>query len=421
MRDLLPSEASARELDARDPLRALRREFLIPKRGGSETIYLCGHSLGLQPRSARRLVDEHLEEWAKRGVDGHFKGRAPWFPYHERFRKPLARLVGAKPREAVAMNSLSVNMHLLLASFYRPTKARFKIITDAPVFPSDLYALKSQLRWHGFDPKAALVLLQPRPGETALRPDDMESVIDREGPRAAVLWLNGVNFLTGQAYPIPRLAAAARRRGIRVGLDLAHAAGNVPLSLHDWNVDFAVWCSYKYLNAGPGAVGGAFVHERHARDARLPRLAGWWGHDPRTRFRMQLEPRFSPQPGAEGWQLSNPPILSLAPLEASLALFDRAGMPALRGKSERLSAYWWRLLGGLGSRIEMITPADPAQRGCQVSLRVRRNGRAVHRKLEEAGIVCDFRQPDVIRAAAVPLYNSFHDAWVFARTLLRHA
>jgi kynureninase len=414
-----PTEAFARQLDAADGLATFRDSFLLPRRpDGTPQVYLCGHSLGLQPVAARALVEQELDDWAHLGVEGHFRGTTPWYTYHETLRDAGARLVGALPREVVFMNSLTVNLHLMMATFYRPRAERRCLFIDEPAFPSDLYAMQSQVRHHGLDPSACLLTARPRAGEDVLRLQDIEEILERQGREIAVVWWSGVNFFTGQFFDLSRLTAAAHAQGCLVGLDLAHAAGNVPLRLHDWNVDFAVWCSYKYLNGGPGAVGGCFVHERHGDNPSLARLAGWWGNDPATRFRMQLEPEFIPQPGADGWQVSNPPILAMAPLRASLALFDAADLPALRVKSERMTAYLLYLLERLpAGRFEIITPRDPAQRGCQVSLRVRQRPRETVAALEAAGIVCDFREPDVIRAAPVPLYNTFADVWTFARVL----
>jgi kynureninase len=428
------SETFAREADCADPLASFRARFHLPRRSdGQPAIYFCGHSLGLQPIAVRGLVEEELTDWADHGVEGHFKDRTPWYSYHELPREGLARLVGARHDEVVVMNSLTVNLHLMLATFYRPQahgwqrvgvppgvppvdRERKWILTDAPAFPSDLYALQSQLRWYGLDPAENLRLLQPRPGEHTLRTEDIERELEQNGPRIAVVLWNGVNFFTGQAFDLERLTQLAQRQGCVVGLDLAHAAGNVPLRLHDWNVDFAVWCSYKYLNAGPGAVAGCFVHERHGNNAALPRLAGWWGNDPATRF--QMPPTFVPRPGADGWQVSNPPILSLLPLRASLAMFDEAELPALRAKSMSLTGYLHFLLEQLPpENIEIISPPDPAARGCQLSLLVHNQPRALLQRLHAHGILCDFREPDVIRLAPVPLYNTFHEVWRFAQAL----
>jgi kynureninase len=416
-----PTEVFARSLDERDPLSSFRDRFHLPKRpDGRPFVYLCGHSLGLQPKAARAVVEQDLDAWAELGVEGHFHGPAPWYTYHEPLREPGARLVGAIPDEVVFMNGLTVNLHLLFATFYRPHGGRFRILTQQPSFPSDLYALQSQARHHGHDPAALLLTVAPRPGEHLLRTEDVEEALDRHGTAVAVVWLEAVNFLTGQFLDVLRLAQAAHAHGCLLGLDLAHAAGNVPLRLHEWEVDFAVWCSYKYLNGGPGAPGGAFVHEKHARDTSLPRLAGWWGNDPATRFRMQLEQTFVPRPTADGWQLSNPPVLAMAPLRASLALFDEVTLPALRERAARLAAYLQYLLDRLPpGRAEMITPRDFSQRGCQVSLIVHDRPREAQRSLQAEGVLCDFREPNVIRAAAVPLYNSYHDVWAFAQALAR--
>jgi kynureninase len=320
------------------------------------------------------------------------------------------------------MNSLTVNLHLMMATFYRPTESRCKIVMEEPAFPSDTYAIKTQIVHHGFDPREALVLARPREGEFTVRQDDIESVLEKQGHEIAVVFMAGVNFFTGQLFDIEKIAASAQRRGCIVGIDLAHAIGNVPLALHDWNVDFAVWCSYKYLNAGPGAVAGAFVHERHATNRELPRLAGWFGNDPNTRFRLHLEPEFIPVPSADGWQVSNPPIFSMAPLRASLSIFEQAGgMEALRAKSIKLTGYLQFLLESGGhSRLTIITPRDPKERGCQLSILVHEHPKELFKKLEAAGVKCDFREPNVIRIAPTPLYNTFHEVWRFARILAGH-
>jgi kynureninase len=409
----------AADLAHADPLAAYRAAFLLPQRpDGRPAVYFCGHSLGLQPRALRPLLEQELDDWARLGIDAHFKGATPWYSYHEIFRDVGARLVGARPGEVVMMNSLTVNLHLMLVTFYRPRPGRFKILLDEPVFPSDLYAVKSQLQLHGLHPADALLTARPRPGEHTVRPDDLLALLERQGPEIAVVLLSGVNYFTGQLFDMGAVTAAAHRQGCVAGFDLAHAAGNVPLRLHDWDVDFAVWCSYKYLNSGPGAVAGCFVHERHGHDLSLPRLAGWWGNDPATRFQMQRQTDFVPRPGADGWQISNPPILAMVPLRASLGLFDEAGMPALRAKSERLTGYLQDLLDRLPpGRLEVITPRDPAQRGCQLSLLVRERVPELLQALEAAGVVCDFREPNVIRVAPVPLYNTFQEVWTFAQTL----
>lgn len=417
-----PDEAYALRLDAEDPLAPYRDRFCLPPgRDGAPSIYFCGNSLGLMPKAARDAVEQELHDWATLGVEGHFHARTPWYSYHEEFRESGARLVGAKPGEVVMMNGLTVNLHLMMVSFYQPTPGRHKILVEAPAFPSDSYAIQSQLLHRGFGAAEGLIVARPRPGEEAIRTEDIEELLlAQRGGEVALVLLGAVNFHTGQRFDIPRITAAAKRAGAVVGFDLAHAAGNVPLALHDWDVDFAVWCSYKYLNAGPGAVAGCFVHAAHGRSVHLPRFAGWWGNDPATRFRMHLEETFVPREGADGWQLSNPPIFSLAPLTASLAIFDEAGMPALRTKSERLTGYLEYLIDRSGSpRIVQITPRDPAARGCQLSLKVSDSGRALFDRIRRAGVVCDFREPDVIRVAPVPLYNTFHEVWRFAQILAR--
>lgn len=424
-------EAYARSLDDADPLGALRGEFLIPPSpthaDGRESLYLCGNSLGLQPRAARQAVLEELDDWARLGVEGHLGGKHPWLNYHELMRETGARLVGAQAGEVVMMNSLTVNLHLLMATFYRPTADRFRIIIEDDAFPSDSYAVDSQVRWHGRKPSETVVRLKPREGEDCLRTEDILGEIDRLGSSVALVMLGGVNYLTGEWFDMPAITRAGHRVGATVGWDLAHAAGNVPMSLHDWDVDFAAWCSYKYLNSGPGAVAGAFVHERHGRDTTLNRLAGWWGNDPSTRFDMR--PGFVPREGADGWQLSNPPILSMAPVRVSLDIFDRATMPALRAKSVLLTGYLEYLLnritnGGGRQLIEIITPGEEIRRGCQLSLAVSDRPKELHKELQKQGVICDFREPNVIRVAPAPLYNTFHEVWRFAeiveRVLGRH-
>jgi kynureninase len=347
-----PDEEFARQLDAEDPLRHFREKFHLPLgKDGKPLIYFAGNSLGLMPKAARRIVEQELDDWAKLGVEAHLGGTTPWYSYHETLREPAARLIGAKPNEVVCMNSLTVNLHLMMATFYRPTKSRFRIMMEKPAFPSDTYAIKTQIIHHGFDPKDALILAQPREGEFTVRTEEIVDLIEKHAEMLAVVMIGGVNFFTGQLFDIPKITSAAQKRGITIGFDLAHAIGNVPLSLHDWNVDFAVWCSYKYLNAGPGAVGGAFIHERHATNTKLPRLAGWFGNDPNTRFRLHLEPEFIPVPTADGWQISNPPIFSMAPLRSSLSIFDEAGgMEPLRSKSIKLSRRTKRPSAAVSSR-----------------------------------------------------------------------
>src|SRR5881409_1805421 len=416
-------EDFALQLDAEDPLRHFREQFYLPLgKDGKSLIYFAGNSLGLMPKLARALVEEELDVWAKRAVDAHHAANTPWYSYHETLREPTARLVGAQAREVICMNSLTVNLHLMMATFYRPTKSRFKILMEEPAFPSDTYAIKTQIVHHGLDPKEALILARPRKNEFIIRTEDIVDLIQKHADQLAVVILAGVNFFTGQLFDVERITAAAQAYGVVVGFDLAHAIGNVPLSLHDWNVDFAVWCSYKYLNAGPGAVAGAFVHERHATNRKLPRLAGWFGNDPNTRFRLHLEPEFVPVSSADGWQISNPPIFAMAPLRASLAIFDDAGgMEALRTKSVRLTGYLEFLLGQAGSkRFTVITPHKRDARGAQLSIQAHEHPKQLHEELIAAGVKCDFREPNVIRVAPAPLYNTFHEVWRFAQLLAAH-
>ena len=416
------NEDFAKQLDAQDSLHVFREKFHLPaNRSGEPLIYFAGNSLGLMPKTAKQIVEQELEDWARLGVDAHLKAKTPWYSYHETLREPAARLVGAQPIEVISMNSLTVNLHLMMATFYRPTKARFKILMEDPAFPSDTYAIKTQIIHHGLDPKDTLILARPRSGEFTVRTEEILDLMEKHADELEVVLIGGVNFFTGQLFDIPTITAAARKHGIIVGVDLAHAIGNVPLSLHDWNVDFAVWCSYKYLNAGPGAVAGAFVHERHATNTNLARLAGWFGNDPNTRFRMHLEPEFIPVPSADGWQISNPPILSMAPLRASLAIFEEAVMDVLRQKSIKLTNYLQFLLedGGASKLFNVITPREAGERGCQLSIQAQEHPKELFAKLEAAGVKCDFREPNVIRAAPTPLYNTFHEVWRFANILRR--
>lgn len=456
------SEAFARSLDAADPLASYRDLFHIPSRaaiagidgtpggGGSSRaatgdepcIYLTGNSLGCMPKAARAAMAQELDDWQNLGVEGHLHGEHPWLPYHEFLRDNAARLVGGLPHEVVIMNSLTVNLHLLMVSFYRPTRERFKIVIEDSAFPSDSYAVASQASFHGFDPREAIVRLKPRAGEHTLRDEDITGFLEAEGKGVALVMLGGVNYLTGQWFAMERITKAAREKGCVVGWDLAHAAGNVPLRLHDWDVDFAAWCSYKYLNGGPGAIAGAFVHERHTKGAKgggserggpeggaMPRFTGWWGSDPATRFKMG--PEFAPVASADAWQLSNPPILSMVPLRVSLEIFDRVGMAALRRKAEQLTAYLEWLLttsegtagGGGGTAFRVITPREPERRGCALSIAIESSNRAAMdgktftAALRARGVVCDFREPNVIRAAPVPLYTRYLDAWRFSHIL----
>lgn len=408
----------ARAQDAADPLHTFRDEFLIPPHEGRDSHYLCGNSLGLQPRAVREAILAELDSWGEQAVEGHFKGRLPWMNYHEFVRDDLAHLVGALPSEVVAMNSLGVNLHLMMVSFYRPTPDRHAILIEAGAFPTDRYAVESQIRYHGFSPSLSLIELEADEPNGTLSMHAIEKVLAEHGERIALVMLPGVQYRTGQVFDLEAITALAHRHGCVVGFDLAHAVGNLPLQLHDSGADFAIWCSYKYLNAGPGAVGGAFVHERHA-EAHLPRFAGWWGHDKQSRF--QMGPQFIPTPGADGWQLSNPPILALAPLRVSLKIFRRAGMHQLREKSLRLTGYLeWLVHTQLSDVLEVVTPREPSRRGSQLSIRVlggRERGRALFEHLMEHGIVGDWREPDVIRISPAPLYNRFQDCLAFAEAV----
>jgi kynureninase len=416
--DDIDTEAHALALDEADPLREFRNEFHIPRHGDTEHAYFCGNSLGLQPKAVRGALIDELDDWAKLGVEGHFLGKHPWMAYHEFVRESLAACVGAMPSEVVAMNSLSVNLHLMMVSFYRPTPQRHAILIEAGAFPSDRYAVESQVRFHGFDPATSLIELEAdEPGGT-ISTQAIERVLAERGSEIALVLWPGVQYRSGQAFDCKEVARLAHAQGCMVGFDLAHGAGNRVLDLHDSGADFAAWCSYKYLNSGPGAVAGCFVHERHAHSDR-PRFAGWWGHDKTTRFHMG--PEFVPTPGADGWQLSNPPILAIAPLRVSLEIFQRAGMAALREKSIRLTGYLESLiLQRLADVLDMVTPRDPARRGCQLSLRViggRERGRALFEYLSAAGIIGDWREPDVIRISPTPLYNRHADVLRFVRAV----
>ena len=420
--------AAARAHDARDPLAFFRERFALPlDPRGEPLVYLGGHSLGLMPLTARELVNEELEEWARLAVQAHEHGRRPWVPYHENLTAGLAALTGARPDEVVAMNSLTVNLHLMLASFYRPQGKRTRILIEAGAFASDRHAVTSQIAWRGLDPESELLELAPAAGEATVSEEAIDACLARHGAELALVLWPGVQFRTGQAFDIARIARAAHAAGCIAGFDLAHSIGNTPLALHAAEADFAVWCSYKYLNGGPGAIGGCFVHQRHSEaqprtrhSGALPgaRLAGWWGHEEPTRFLM--EPQFRAARGAAAWQISNPPILAAAPLIASLAIFLQAGMEALRAKSVALTAFLEQLLQPLAPKAQILTPRDPARRGCQLSLRLaagEHRGRQVFDALGARGVVCDWRSPDIIRVAPVPLYNRFEDAWRFACAL----
>ncbi|MGB4849543.1 MAG: kynureninase [Saprospiraceae bacterium] len=391
-----------------------RDQFHIPLVNGKESIYLCGNSLGLQPKKVKEYVNEELDDWAALGVEGHLHARHPWLPYHEFLTKSMADLVGAHQNEVVVMNSLTVNLHLLMASFYKPTPKRHKILIESDAFPSDRYAVASQAQWHGFDPKESIVQWRPKQGEHCLQIDDLQSILEQHGEEIALILLGGVNYYTGQYFNIEEITKLGQQYGIVVGWDLAHATGNVELKLHEWNVDFAAWCSYKYLNSGPGSLGAIFVHDRHGNDTTIPRLSGWWGHNKQTRFGMRDD--FDPLPGAEGWQLSNPPILPLAAMRASMEIFDQAGIKNLRDTSKRMMVDIYEIMV-TKKQIKMITPSHPDERGCQLSMLVERDGKTLFEHLSKNGVIADWREPNVIRIAVVPLYNTNDDVGRFLGVL----
>ena len=409
--------ACARSMDAADELRWCRDQYHLPQqKNGEPYIYLCGNSLGLQPKSTEKGVLQELNDWKRLGVEGHFHAQNPWLPYHELLTASMARVVGAKPIEVVVMNTLTVNLHLMMVSFYRPQGRRVKIMIEADAFPSDSYAVESQIRFHGLSPDECLIRLRAREGEVCLREEDILSQIDETGEELALILLGNTNYYTGQFFDMKRITDRGHAQGAVVGFDCAHGAGNVELNLHQSGCDFAVWCSYKYLNAGPGSIGGAFVHERHANDSTLPRFEGWWGHNKETRFLMR--DAFDPIPGVEAWQLSNPPILSMAAVWSSLQLFDKVGMAALRKKAIHLTGYLEYLLHTLGDdAIEIVTPADPNQRGSQLSIQVKDAERSLFDRMTAAGVIADWREPDVIRVAPVAMYNSFEDVYHFYEIL----
>ena len=402
-------------MDLNDPLKEYRDKFHIPRINGREAIYFCGNSLGLQPKTAKALIEQELKDWANLGVKAHLEAKNPWLSYHEMFAKPLAGLVGALPTEVVAMNGLTVNLHLLLISFYRPSGKRFKILCEENAFPSDQYALESQVKFHGYEPDEAIVELKPREGEHTIRTEDVLKRIEELKDELALIMIGGVNYYTGQAFDMEVITKAGHNAGAVVGFDLAHAAGNLKMDLHDWEVDFAVWCSYKYLNSGSGSVAGAFIHQKHEKAFDLPRFTGWWGHDKSTRFLMQKG--FKPSAGAEGWQLSNAPVLSMAAHKSSLNIFDEVGMDALRQKSEQLTGYLQFIIEKTDPKLKIITPQDKAQRGCQLSILTQTKGRELYGELTRQGVVADWREPNVIRVAPVPLYNTFEDVYRFGEIL----
>lgn len=412
----------AQFLDSQDELKGFRDKFYIPLMHGKEAIYFTGNSLGLQPKTTQDYVLNELEDWANYGVEGHFHARNPWMPYHEMFTEPLTKLVGALPHEVVAMNQLTVNLHLLMVSFYRPTKQRYKIICEAKAFPSDQYAMESQVKIHGYAYENAVVEVAPREGEHTIRTEDIVATIEKHKDSVALVLFSGVNYYTGQLFDMPAITKAAHTAGAYAGFDLAHAAGNVPLQMHDWNVDFACWCSYKYLNSGPGGVSGVFIHERHASNTSIPRFAGWWGHDKDERFLM--EQGFKPIPSAEGWQLSNAPVLSMAAHKAALDIFEEAGWEKVFAKAKSLNQYLWHVLDEVNAAcadapVKIITPRNAHEHGCQVSMLMMRDGKKIFEELKKQSVIADWREPNVIRIAPVPLYNSYEDVYRFGEILMQ--
>ena len=379
-------------------------------------MYFTGNSLGLQPKQTKQYIQQELDDWANYGVEGHFEGETPWLPYHEFLTEKMAKIVGAKPLEVVVMNTLTTNLHLLMVSFYQPTKKKYKIVIESDAFPSDRYAVQSQLKFHGFDVEDGLIEWKPREGEELLHIEDLETIVEEQGDEIALLLIGGVNYYTGQYLDLKRIAEIGHSKDCMVGIDLAHGAGNIQPNLHESGVDFAAWCTYKYLNSGPGSLSGLFVHEKHAFNKELPRFAGWWNHNKETRFNMRQP--FDVMPGAEGWQLSNPPILSMAAIRASLDLFDAIGMDALREKSEKLTGYFEYLINEIDTdRIKIITPSNPKERGCQLSIQVKNADKSLHQQLTDHHIITDWREPDVIRCAPVPMYNTFEDVYRFSSIL----
>ncbi len=407
----------AKQLDQKDELSKYRNQFHIPKdKHGYDLIYMTGNSLGLQPKTTKEYINQELEDWANLGVEGHTEAKNPWLPYHEFLTESMAKIVGAKAIEVVVMNTLTTNLHLMMVSFYKPTKSRYKILIESDAFPSDKYAVESQLRHHGFDDKEGLILWKPRKGEELLHYEDLETIMQTQGNEIALIMIGGVNYYTGQFFDLKRITTLGHKHGCMVGFDCAHGAGNVKLHLHDSGADFAIWCTYKYLNSGPGSLAGCFVHERHAYNKDLNRFTGWWSHNKQTRFNMRLE--FDVLPGAEGWQLSNPPILSMAAIKASLDIFNKVGFEKLVEKSKMLTGYFEFLLTQLGEdSIKIITPSNPNERGCQLSIQVKNADKTLHHKLTKEGVISDWREPDVIRCAPVPLYNSFQDVFQMVEKL----
>lgn len=403
--------AYAKQLDKEDTVSHYREQFHIPKdKDGNNWLYFTGNSLGLQPKATQKYIQQELEDWANFGVEGHFEAKNPWMPYHEFLTESMAKIVGAKPIEVVIMNTLTTNLHLLMVSFYQPTKTKYKIVIESDAFPSDRYAVQTQLDFHGFDANEGLIEWKPRPGEELLNIEDLETILEKQGDEIALLLIGGVNYYTGQYLDLKKITQLGHSKNCMVGIDLAHGVGNIKPDLHNSGVDFAAWCTYKYLNSGPGSLGGLFVHEKHAHNKKLKRFAGWWSHNKATRFNMRQP--LDVIPGAEGWQLSNPPILSMAAIKASLDMFNEVGMDALREKSERLTGYFEFLINELNNnKIKIITPSNPTERGCQLSIQVKDADKNLHKKLTEAHIITDWREPDVIRCAPVPLYNTFEDVY----------
>ena len=401
----------AKQLDQEDPISYLRNEFHIPRdKKGKEWLYFTGNSLGLQPKITSKYIEQELDDWANFGVEGHFEAKNPWLSYHELLTDTMAKVVGAKPVEVVVMNTLTTNLHLLMVSFYQPSKTKYKIIIESDAFPSDRYAVQSQLSFHGFDPEEALIEWKPKEGKELLELEDLKSILDSQGDEVALLLIGGVNYYTGQYLDIKKIAELGHAKKCMVGIDLAHGAGNIQPNLHDSSIDFAAWCTYKYLNSGPGSLSGLFVHEKHAQRKDLPRFAGWWNHNKETRFNMRQP--FDVMEGAEGWQLSNPPILSMAAIKASLDIFEKVGMDALVKKSKKLTGFFEYLVNEIASdTIKIITPTNPNERGCQLSLQVKNADKNLHKKLTENNIITDWREPDVIRCAPVPMYTSFEDVY----------
>ena len=401
---------SAKDLDAKDPMSSFRSRFHFPKSPGGQGLYFCGHSLGLQPKDTRKAIETELDSWAQYGVEGHFEGPYPWLPYHENITKSFSKLVGAKESEVVAMNTLTVNLHLMMVSFYRPTKTRYKILIENNTFPSDKYGVDSQARFHGFDPGDAIVELRPEPGKKTVSPEQVLAQINALGDSLALVMLGNCNYLSGQCFNFKDIATAAHKNGALCGFNLAHGAGNLALTLHDDNVDFAVWCSYKYLNSGPGGLAGAYVHEKHFGDKNIPRFEGWWGHDKTSRFKMG--PQFEPIPSVEAWQLSNPPIFQLASLRASMNIFDEAGIGNLRSRGDKLTAYLeYLLLENCEGKLDIITPKNTKERGSMLSIQMKKDPKPLVKIFSEKGVMLDFREPDILRVTPAPLYNSYEDCY----------